>query len=83
MRPRIAIWALADALAVGLWWSLSAGNDVESAWSHAASGLRELSGCAARAHPLSILFVIPWNAATNTLAGTVVELTRRHFGPER
>jgi hypothetical protein len=37
----------------------------------------------ARAHPLSILFAILANRATHTLAGTVVELSRRHFGPER
>ena len=84
MKLRIAIWAGVGA-AVVLLWSLYFFRTSPIPHGILWWALVDLTYpiALARHYPLSIYFVLPMNAATYALVGTVVETMRRHHKQAR
>lgn len=81
MKLRIAMWAGVGALVV-VFWTLY----IYATFPAQLGAVRTLAYLTcpialARDHALSIYFVLLVNAATYALAGTVVEIVRRHYKP--
>ena len=83
MWVRIGIWTLTGVLVVGFWWVYLLAT-MENL--HGVMLVLVCVSCPialARAHPMTVYFVIFANAVTYALAGTMVEVTRRYFRPGR
>jgi RsiW-degrading membrane proteinase PrsW (M82 family) len=82
MQSRIAIWAIAGALVVGMW-SIYITTTLSNPLGRGGVGRALLfltcPIAIASNHPQSFYFVLIVNAATYALVGVMVEMTRRFY----
>jgi hypothetical protein len=83
MKLRIAIWAGMGALVVVLWTLYISGASPTPPAVMWTLAYLTCPIALARHYALSFYFVLPVNAATYALAGTIVEIVRRHYKQAR
>lgn len=79
MKLRIAIWAAAGALVVVFWSFYFAATHSTPAWAGWTLVNLTMPIALARHYVLSVYAVLVVNTATYALAGTAVEIMRRHY----